>query len=385
MKDSLSSMTVLRKLTDNPLLHALSLQDKDEETAAEFLFTVYKCGCEEHLLTYIQELILKDENPFSVGCATKETISDLLKNAFQRDLKIIYEAVSAACRKFGLKNGDIKLPFTEDLAETTTNLRQFYKQFGYGNFIRNLVFLYQNGSLVPIQTSVHSSLNDLKDYEAEKKQIENNISGFIQGLPALNMLLYGDKGTGKSSTVRAMAAKYFESGLRIIELDEQSVTQINEIRQNIAHIPLKFILFIDDLSLNSDDVRIPTIKASLEGSFANEHNNSIVVATSNRRHLIKENYSDRQDAVHADDSMNEQLSLADRFGLTVLFSSTNKAQYLSIVRQLAEDKKITMQINQLDALAERWALLKGGRSPRRAKQFIELLHSMLSRGLTPDF
>lgn len=385
MNDSITTLTILRNLLNTPLIRTLSLWDRDQNSAAEFLAAVYDCGCEESLLAYVQELILIDENPFSLRCAENIAPSELLESALCRDLKIIDEAVDAACLRFRLKKGNITLPFSADAETTVKNLQKFYNQYGYGRFIHNLAYTVRENDLVPLKNFSRITLDDLKDYAVEKEQIERNISGFVQGLPALNMLLYGDKGTGKSSTVRAVAEKYFPSGIRLIELDEQGLEHINEIRQKIAKIPLKFILFIDDLSLNGNDDRLNSLKASLEGSFASGQSNTLIVVTSNRRHLIRETIADRQNAFHVNEALDEMLSLSDRFGLTILFATTNQAQYLSIVRQLAEDSKISMNESELFALAERWALVKGGRSPRHAKQFVDFLYANLSRGINPDF
>lgn len=189
------------------------------------------------------------------------------------------------------------------------------------------------------------------------------------------MLLYGDKGTGKSSTIHAMLNKYAERGLRAVEIPKEQIREINALKETLASLPFKFMIFIDDLSLEEHDEKVASLKASLEGSMNEKSANVMIAATSNRRHILKENFSDRDNSVHASDTMAEQLSLSDRFGLTVLFSSTGKAEYLSIVRQLSKDRDIGTADEELCSLAERWALSKGGRSPRRAKQFVDYLYA----------
>ena len=153
----------------------------------------------------------------------------------------------------------------------------------------------------------------------------------------------------------------------------------------LVGLPFKFFLFIDDLSLEERDDKVTSLKASLEGSLSEKGSNVMIVATSNRRHILKENFSDRENSVHARDTMEEQLSLSDRFGLTVCFSSTGKAEYLSIVRQLAADRKLEIGEEELFALAERWALVKGGRSPRRAKQFIDYVYACTAKQIPIEF
>ncbi|MDE5766868.1 MAG: ATP-binding protein, partial [Clostridia bacterium] len=197
---------------------------------------------------------------------------------------------------------------------------------------------------------------------------------FIDGLPYSHMLLYGDRGTGKSSTIHAMLNRYCDNGLRLIEVEKDNLKDIKKIKQQVADLPLKFIIFIDDLALSEQDEKNSLLKSAIEGSLLNGKN-VMIVATSNRRHVIKESFSDRENSVHPADSIEEQLSLSDRFGLTVMFSSTDKASYLSIVRQLAKDYRLTTSDKSLEALAERWAIINGGRSPRRAKQFIDYVYA----------
>jgi hypothetical protein len=199
------------------------------------------------------------------------------------------------------------------------------------------------------------------------------------------MLLYGDRGTGKSSTIHAMLNKYFNDGLRIIELNKENMLDIPQIRSIIANNPLKFIIFIDDLSLGEYDEKVSSLKASLEGSISGGSDNAMIVATSNRRHIVKESFNDRENSIHPTDSMAEQLSLSDRFGLTVNFSTTDKAEYLDIVKKLADDRQLKIDSEKLFSLAERWALVKGGRSPRRAKQFIDLAYSCEKRNIEIEF
>ena len=169
-----------------------------------------------------------------------------------------------------------------------------------------------------------------------------------------------------------------------MEIAKEQIRDINAIKELLASLPFRFFLFIDDLSLEEHDEKVGLLKASLEGSMNEKSPNVMIVATSNRRHILKENFSDRENSVHARDTMEEQLSLSDRFGLTVYFSSTGKAEYLSIVRQLAEDRKLGLPVEELCALADRWAIVEGGRSPRRAKQFVDYACSCLSKNSPID-
>ena len=199
------------------------------------------------------------------------------------------------------------------------------------------------------------------------------------------MLLYGDRGTGKSSTVHAVLNRYRDEGLRMLELSKESLRELPRISEELGSLPLKFILFIDDLSFSETDDSFGALKAVLEGSLAARPENLLIYATSNRRHLIRESHSDRQgDEIHAADAMQEQLSLADRFGVTVTFMNPGRAQFYAIIDGLAADRRLDVEPETLHAAAERWVLSRGGRSPRVARQFIDFAQSRRLRGLTLD-
>ena len=340
---------------------------------------------------YLAREVLYDDNLFARRAYAGRADGDVCA-AFLHDLAVlqalneraddlpprIAEAVGAGLPRIGRGQA----PFGETWAseQTVRALAQFYRANGYGMFIDNKAFTYEQGQLVPVCNAPDITLDQLKDYEAEKRIVEDNVINFVRGLPYSNMLLYGDKGTGKSSTVHAMLNKYAPAGLRAAELTKDKVGELNEIKGVLAALPYKFLLFIDDLSLEERDEKVTALKAGLEGSMHEKSSNVMIVATSNRRHILKENFSDRENSVHARDTMEEQLSLSDRFGLTVCFSSTGKKEYLSIVRQLAADAKIALPDEELCALAERWALVKGGRSPRRARQFVDYLSACQAKG-----
>lgn len=264
---------------------------------------------------------------------------------------------------------------SSDAEELAGENEKIYKKYGYGNLIHNRAFLYERDQILPVKNPSDIRLSNLKNYTEEKKIIAENIENFLNGLPFADILLYGERGTGKSSTVLAMLNEYFDSGLRLVELNKENMLSLSKIKEKLNVYPLKFIIYIDDLSLRAGDERISFLKAALEGGSAGNTKNSMIVATSNRRHIVDEKFSDREDSVHAGDSTQEDLSLSDRFGLSVLFSSVDKTQYLSIVKQLADEKGISLPEEKLYAAAECWATRKGGRSPRRAKQFIDALYA----------
>lgn len=385
---NIRSLTVLRSILQDRVLGAFiaAKENADEERTAEFINEVLAAGAENNFTAYVCDRILMDENIFSVCCAAGKTPSDYLKNAYLRDIKVILSYIADYTNDnpalFG--TGCAVQPFDREGQQLYIQLKKFYKKYGCGQFIKYRAFGFENGELVPVKNPPEITLDDLKGYKNEKNTIDRNIVNFLRGLPYGNMLLYGDRGTGKSSTIHAMLNKYWKNGLRIVELNKENMLDLPKVRQAIMENPLKFIIFIDDLSLNENDDKISGLKAALEGSVSGKTANTMIVATSNRRHIVKENFSDRENSVHFNDSMQEQLSLSDRFGITVMFSSTDKAQYLEIVRNLAADLGLEADA-ELEALAERWALVKGGRSPRRAKQFVELALSCKKRGIEIDF
>ena len=379
-------LTVLSNLRSDELLSAFfKWRETDGETEyAAFLDLLYRRGAENDFSEYVYNAVLYDENPFSVACAAKKEPSPYVEKAFVRDMKTLRELVCTADPRGMFAVGEA-LPPRRTTEEHARELRAFYAQYGYGNFIRYRAFRFEDGALRPIESPSPIQLSDLKNYEEEKKTVSRNIENFLEGLPHSNMLLYGERGTGKSSTVHAMINRYYENGLRLVELSKENMLLLSHLKEHLRAVPLKFIIYIDDLSLSAGDERISSLKAALEGCAEGYTDNAMIVATSNRRHIIDEKFSRREDSVHAGDSMQEELSLSDRFGICVLFSTTNKEQYLSIVRQLSADKGISLPREQLDLLAERWAIVKGGRSPRRARQFVDLVYSLSSKGLPVEF
>ncbi len=385
----MTRLKILKKLNAIPLTAKL-LAFYDEPVNYrfdEFLAELYEYGGETALLKTVGDLVLYDENPFSRAAAAGKS-SVFLRSAFAEDVKTLFSAAEKAEERSGGKyfcSGERNEHFSADPEKDALRLEGFYRRYGYGDYVRYGAFLFKDGNIAPIENAPDIRLSDLKDYEEEKRLIAANIENLIAGLPALDMLLYGERGTGKSSTVHAMANEYFAEGLRIVELSKEQLLSLPLLKEKLGAVPLKFIIYIDDLSLTEGDERFTSLKAALEGSFGVKGKNTIVCATSNRRHIVKESFSDRRDSIHENECMQEQLSLSDRFGLTVLFSSTNKAQYLSIVNQLADDCGLKTPREELFRLAEQWAISKGGRSPRRARQFIDSAYAAEQRKMALEF
>ena len=250
-------------------------------------------------------------------------------------------------------------------------LLQMYRKKGSGYFARANAFTIIDGMPQPIANPDPIRLSDLKGYAVQKKAIRDNTLSLLAGKNANNILLYGDKGCGKSSTVKAIANEYADRGLKLIEMPMDQIKQFPAICSMIERSPFTFILFLDDLSFTAEDERFVALKAFIEGGVAGKPHNMAIYATSNRRHIIRENFSDRNgDDVHVRDAMQSASSLSDRFGIEITFSNPVKNEYLYIVDRLAEDYGLDLPEERLHLLAERFAIRKNGRSPRTARQFI---------------
>ena len=259
------------------------------------------------------------------------------------------------------------LPFT-----TGADLAGYYQSEGYGFFAQSSAFSMQDdGSALPIVHPDTIRLHDLPGYERQKKQVLQNTRAFLDGKDANNILLYGDKGTGKSSTVKAVANEYADRGLKIIQMSPRHITCFPKLFEQTLRSPFRFIVFLDDLTFDREDDNFAALKAFIEGGLADKPSNLVIYATSNRRHLIRESMADRQgDDVRVRDTLETVTSLSDRFGLEITFSVPDKDEYLYIVEQLADESGLALERDELHLLAERFALRRNGRSPRTARQFI---------------
>ncbi len=245
---------------------------------------------------------------------------------------------------------------------------------GYGIFSKYRAFMFED-KLIPVSYPDKGTLEDLKGYKRERGLLINNTLAFLKGETVNNALLYGDAGTGKSSTVKAILNEYYSRGLRLVELKKSDILHMGALIEQLAENPLKFIIFIDDLSFTANDDSYATLKAVLEGSVAGRASNCIIYATSNRRHLIKERMSDRiGDEIHEGDTIQETMSLSSRFGLTITFNVPDKEGYLEIVRHYMEKYSVDFDAN-VQTAAEAYAIRNGGRSPRAAKQFVQTLQA----------
>ena len=260
-------------------------------------------------------------------------------------------------------------------------LANFYRKAGCGILANYAAFRIKNDALVleGIENPDPIRLSNLYCQEREQEVVLKNTESFLQNYPANNIILYGSRGTGKSSLVKALLNEYVAQGLRLIQLKKSQIKFFPELVRELADSPLKFIFFIDDLSFNEEEDDYRNIKSLLEGGIEARPQNILIYATSNRRHFVKESFSERQaDDVHAADTMDEKLSLADRFGITVTFLSPDQESYLKIVEGLARESGIEIDGQLLRQKALNWAMLHNGRSGRTARQFIDNLRAELA-------
>ena len=262
----------------------------------------------------------------------------------------------------------VPLPF-----QTVDALCADYQKNGYGLFSTGTFFtVTSEQELVPVAHPDPIRLSDLKGYQLEKEKLLANTRSFLENRAANNALLYGDKGTGKSSTIKAIANEFAPRGLKIVELTPFQLHCFPMICAEAAKSPYHIIVFLDDLSFDHEDNQFATLKAFIEGGLTGKPENLLLYATSNRRHLVREKFSDREgDEIHARDTMETITSLSDRFGLEITFQVPNKDGYLSIVEELADQYALSLPREQLHLLAERFAIRRNGRSPRTARQFIQ--------------
>ena len=294
-----------------------------------------------------------------------------------------YHAANGNSRVFNKRIRDqivalaVELERSEDVAAFGKAVTEFYRRFGVGKFGLNKAFRIEEIDhevhINPITNVEHIYLDDIIGYELQKKKLIENTEAFIQGRAANNVLLFGDSGTGKSSSIKAILNEYYEQGLRIIEVYKHQFKSLSEVQEQVKDRNYKFIIYMDDLSFEDSELEYKYLKAIIEGGLGKKPGNVLIYATSNRRHLIREKFSDKReldDELHNNDTVQEKLSLVARFGVTIYFGSPDKKQFQNIVRELAERYHVNMPLEELYAEANKWELSHGGLSGRTASQFI---------------
>ena len=347
---------------------------------------------------FLLQRLLQDENPFSQWVQRRhlETLPPSLVDAAIHDLnllqmvyycptdQILQWVMIASQTHVGLTAWQIPnqvpigIPPEQWWGEHLSFFVEHYQHKGVGLFGQYQAFRWQQDRLHPISHPDGIQLTDLVGYDGPQKALCQNTDCLLQGLPALNVLLYGSRGSGKSSLVKALLNHYGDQGLRLIEVSLDNLTSLPTLVESLRDKPQKFIIFVDDLSFEEDDERFKNLKVVLEGNVVARPNNVVIYATSNRRHLIREFFGDRpapRDAeeVQAWDTVQEKLSFRDRFGLTLTFLPANQDTYLKIVHHLAQQAALTLSGADLDFRAKQWATQNNGRSGRSARQFVDYL------------
>lgn len=380
----LSSLSVFRQILDTDTLKAFMgflSNNCIEEKARLFGQFVFSLADDNYCFSqFLRRVVYSDENKYITATAKKTDIPKVLKENAKRELELFTRLTSLSSEMLweNIDYDGYKPDFQNEKIDFVASYEERLKsidRFGYGIFATSKMFKVEDGEIIPVRSADTVSVDNFVGYEAERKQVFDNTKALVEGRPAANVLLFGDAGTGKSSTVKASANYYYDEGVRLIEIRKNQLLSLSYIMGRIADNPLKFIIFIDDLSFNKNDDCFSMLKAALEGSASAKASNAVIYATSNRRHIVKENFSDRavSDDVHHNDTVQELMSLSDRFGLTVYFERPNKSLYLDIVHILADKNGIKTDKKELDIKAEAFALQKGSRSPRAAEQFINSL------------
>ena len=365
--------------------------------------------------TYLTFLLVNDENAYSTSCEIVGEVDGsinqialhdfaIFKELFDYDFTVLEKGLEAECiqvlmdyknvtgggkvfnRRIKDRICDLsrKLGSAADAAEFKKAMTQFYREFGVGKLGLHKAFRVEHPEhgdveIVPITNIAHVHLDDLVGYEIAKKKLIDNTKAFVEGRKANNCLLFGDAGTGKSSSIKAILNQYYDQGLRMIEVYKHQFQDLNDVIAQIKNRNYKFIIYMDDLSFEEFEIEYKYLKAVIEGGMETKPDNVLIYATSNRRHIIRETWSDRSDmeqddGMHRSDTMQEKLSLVARFGVTISFSKPTQKEYFRIVTELAKRyPEITLSDQELCAEANKWEMSHGGLSGRTAQQFIDYL------------
>ncbi|MEI0603163.1 DUF815 domain-containing protein [Brachyspira alvinipulli] len=345
---------------------------------SEFLYELFKYN--NTISDYILEQIFKDDNIYVNKYIKNENINTALEKTLKNELDF-FDFISS----FDFNNLFKKEEYSNNIAQLENKNMNFYSVYkdhinninkkGYGIFYKNNMFtLDDKKNIIPAKHQDMQNIKQLYGYERERSKVITNTKSLLEGKKANNVLLYGDAGTGKSSTIKAIANMFKDDGLRLIEVKKSQLSFITDIIENLSYSPLKFIIFIDDLTFSSNDDTFSYLKAVLEGGVNSFPTNVVVYVTSNYRHLIKENFNDRTgDDIHVEDTIQQIMSLTNRFGIIITFQRPDKDLFIDIVLSYAEYNNIQMDKEELIKQAESYAIRSAGRSPRVAKQFIETL------------
>lgn len=409
--------TILMKMSD-----IFKKFDRDEETPDKLISDIYEqikrilevatdYGFDKNLWhNYLTFYLITNENPFSLTCekvgANDGSVNEFAKNDFKvfmnlfnYDFRPIEAALGINCfslisdykaivKKELMYNKNVsekvqalslKLETAKDENEFFNYVTDFYKAYGVGMFGLNKAFRVIGGdngvTFTPINNMDKVMLDDLIGYEIQKKKLVENTEAFVQGRKANNALLFGDSGTGKSTSIKAIVNEYYDQGLRMIEIYKHQFKDLSNVIASIKNRNYKFIIYMDDLSFEEFEIEYKFLKAVIEGGVETKPDNIVIYATSNRRHLIKETWNDRNDlesnnGLHRSDTIEEKLSLVNRFGCQISYSKPSQKEFFDIVIGLARKNNVKMTDEELMAEANKWELSHGGISGRTAQQFI---------------
>lgn len=349
--------------------------------------------------SYLTLLLAYHENPFTLALERKEVLSDAFKQIVYHDLKEIYALfhydfsslnplIQPLFNHYHIQNHSMdkdvhtilsllckKIKESQNVQEFYDVLEKHYETYGVGFYGLNKAFRFENHELVPIGHVENYKLKDIVGYESQKERLVSNTLAFLKGQKANNVLLYGDSGTGKSTSIKALLNEYYDQGLRVVEVYKHQFQNLPEIIHILQKRKYKFIIYMDDLSFENFELEYKYLKSVIEGGLEEKPDNIVIYATSNRRHLVKETWSDREhnDEVNLNDTMQEKLSLVNRFGITILYSKPAKKEYLDIVDNLALKYELNMDKEKLHQEALTWEIRNGGFSGRTAQQFIQYM------------
>lgn len=409
--------TILMKMSD-----IFKKFDRDEETPDKLISDIYEqikrilevatdYGFDKNLWhNYLTFYLITNENPFSLTCekvgANDGSVNEFAKNDFKvfmnlfnYDFRPIEASLGINCfslisdykaivKKELMYNKNVsekvqalslKLETAKDENEFFNYVTDFYKAYGVGMFGLNKAFRVIGGdngvTFTPINNMDKVVLDDLIGYEIQKKKLVENTEAFVQGRKANNALLFGDSGTGKSTSIKAIVNEYYDQGLRMIEIYKHQFKDLSNVIASIKNRNYKFIIYMDDLSFEEFEIEYKFLKAVIEGGVETKPDNILIYATSNRRHLIKETWNDRNDmesnnGLHRSDTIEEKLSLVNRFGCQISYSKPSQKEFFDIVIGLARKNNVKMTDEELMAEANKWELSHGGISGRTAQQFI---------------
>lgn len=360
---------------------------------------------------YLTYLLVNNENAYSTACEIKGNVEGsinqlalhdfaIFRELFEYDLNQIESALGTECitilsqytrsegtgRMFNHRirdricNLSRQLEAVDTVEEFKEAVTGFYKDFGVGKLGLHKAFRIEHGEtaveIVPITNIAHVHLEDLVGYELAKQKLIDNTEAFVNGKQANNCLLFGDAGTGKSTSVKAIINQYYDKGLRMIEVYKHQFQDLNSVIAQIKNRNYKFIIYMDDLSFEEFEIEYKYLKAVIEGGLEKKPDNVLIYATSNRRHLVRETFKDKEERnndLHTNDTVQEKLSLVARFGVTIYFGAPDKKEFQNIVKTLAEKYQVQMPEEELLAEANKWELSHGGLSGRTAQQFITYL------------